>query len=284
MTIHFPYEKSFIAHLTTAGKHPQTIAQYQMTLTDFFNYQQHFNDTFAASGLLADLTENDIKVYLTMLKTNRGYQQSTLNKSLSNLNGYFNYLFEHRVITTLPTFAVKGKPLVNNHQIDTWPEQLPTLLTNDDIHVYTRAFLLFTSKAYPVSELLAPNFYQQVKKITFSPVEHMFLSKLYAFITPLQTQFQTQDLFLKTRQRGTDPHLTLAALHKYLTGDSQRLGLPLKPTTLYQSYILWYLRQHRATEPTAIMQTLRLDLTSLGYYQNLLRQQDLREIRQQQEN
>lgn len=281
MSTHFPYEKSFITHLTTDGKRPKTIAQYQLTLADFFNYEQHFNQTFAASGLLADLTENDVQTYLDMLKKQRTYQQSTLNKNLSNLNVYFNYLFEHRVITTLPTFAIKGQPLTSTQTSADWPEQLPELLANDDLHVYTRLFLLLTCKGYPVSTMLAPNFYQQLAQLDFSSEEQMFLSKFNQFIQPLQAQFATKDLFLKTRQRGDDPHLTLAALHKYLTGDGQRLGLPLKPTSLYQSFVLWYLRQHRSTDPTEIMQALHFDLTSLGYYQNLLRQQDLRALRQQ---
>ncbi|VDG19419.1 phage integrase N-terminal SAM-like domain-containing protein [Lactiplantibacillus mudanjiangensis] len=279
MSTHFPYEKSFINQLTMADKHPQTIAQYQLTLTDFFNYQQHFNETFATSGLLADLTENDIKVYLAMLKNQRGYQQSTINKSLSNLTGYFNYLFEHRIITTLPTFGVKGQPLTSAQQLSNWPEQLADWLANDDLHVYTRACLLFTSKAYEASEMLAPDFYQDLAKLNFSTSEHIFLSKFKAYIEPLQSQYQTKALFLKTRRRGPEPQLSLSALHKYLTGDSQRLGVPLKPVALYQQYILWYLRQHRLDEPTTIMQTLRLDATSLGYYQNLLRRQDLRTLK-----
>ncbi|ERJ47701.1 hypothetical protein N574_09795 [Lactiplantibacillus plantarum 2165] len=39
------------------------------------------------------------------------------------------------------------------------------------------------------------------------------------------------------------------------------------------------LNQHRTTEPTEIMQQLRLDETSLEYYQNLLRQRDLRTLK-----
>ncbi|AVK60400.1 integrase [Lactobacillus sp. CBA3605] len=279
MTINFPYEKSFIAHLTAADKQPKTVAQYQLTLTDFFNYEQHFNDTFAASNLLVDLTENDIKLYLAMLKDNRHYQQSTLNKTLSNLNGYFSYLFEHRIMTTLPTFAIKGQPLTNEQLPADWPATLPELLKNDDLHVYTRAFLLLTCKGYTVSEMLAVDFYQVFKKNTFSTSEQVFLSTLKTFLSPLQTHYQTNDIFLKTRQRGQDPHLSLAALHKYLSGDGQRLGLPLKPTTMRQSYILWYLRQHRSLDSATVLKTLRLDVESLDYYQNLLRKQDLKRLR-----
>ena len=110
MTAKFPYAKSFLASLETAGKQASTIEQYELTLADFFNYEQHFNETFAKDQLLADLTENDIQAYLAMLREQRQFKTSTLNKCLSNLNGYFSYLFSHRIITTLPTFTIKGQP------------------------------------------------------------------------------------------------------------------------------------------------------------------------------
>lgn len=279
MTPTFPYEQSFVDQLTADAKQPQTIVQYQLTLRDFFNYQQHFNGTYQASGLLIDITENDIQAYLSMLKEQRQFKTSTLNKSLSNLNGYFSFLFAHRRITTLPTFAIKGQPLTGNQTADDWPVQLSKLLSNDDLHVYTRAFLCFTCHSFTASEILSPNFYQQLKSLTFSDDEQVFLTKFKTFLAPLQAEFQTQDLFLKQRKRGTEPRLSLAALHKYLSGDSQRAGMPLKPVWLRQSFILWYLRGHRDTELPVIMATLRLDLASLGYYQNLARQQELRQLR-----
>jgi len=279
MTANYPYEKSFIDQLTADGKQPQTIVQYQLTLRDFFNYQQHFNPTYQSSGLLIDITENDIQAYLGMLKDQRQFKTTTLNKSLSNLNGYFSFLFAHRRITTLPTFAIKGQPITGKQSADDWPELLPQLLANDDLHVYTRAFLLFTCHSYTASEILKPNFYEQLNSLTFSNDEQVFLSKFRTFLAPLQARLQTKDLFLKQRKRGVNPRLSLAALHKYLSGDSQRAGMALKPVWLRQSYILWYLREHRGTDLTVVMTNLRLDLASLGYYQNLARQQELRQLR-----
>ncbi|MDQ7937404.1 phage integrase N-terminal SAM-like domain-containing protein [Lactiplantibacillus sp. WILCCON 0030] len=279
MTSQFPYKKSFVQQLQADGKQPQTINQYQLTLADFFQYEQHFNPTYHASGLIADITENDIKAYLAMLRDRREFKTSTINKSLSNLNGYFSFLFAYRTITTLPTFAIKGQPVGAEQPVDDWPVQLPDLLTNADLHVYTRAFLLFTCKSYTASEILAPNFYQQLNHLTFSTNEQVFLTTFSDFLVPLQSEFDTKDLFLKQRKRGDDPHLSLAALHKYLTGDSQRAGLPLTPVLLRQSFVLWFLREHRATDLASVMHDLRLDLTSLGYYQNLLRKQDLQRLR-----
>ncbi|RRK10952.1 integrase [Lactiplantibacillus garii] len=278
MTAQFPYEKSFTKQLQANGKQPSTIEQYQLTLADFFNYEQHFNETFAKDQLLADLTENDVQTYLDMLQDQRSFKRSTMNKALSNLNGYFSYLFEHRIITTLPTFSIKGKALTNDQQLLRWPDQLPSLLQNDDLHVYTRAFLLFTCKGFTTAEMLAPDFEQQLNHITFSDSEQVFLEKLMTFLQPLRTSGQS-GLFLKVRQRGQDAHLSLAALHKYLGGDSQRVGLPLKPVALRQSYVLWVLDQHRNTDPEILMRRLRLDDSSLAYYQNLLRRQDLRQFR-----
>ncbi len=283
MPLQFPYEKSFVQQLEAAGKQPTTIEQYRLTLADFFNYEQHFNQTFAQDQLLADLTENDIQAYLEMLRQQRQFKTSTLNKALSNLNGYFSYLFEHRIITTLPTFSIKGKPLTNDQDALHWPEQLSTLLANDDLHVYTRAFLLFTCKGFTAQEMLTSNFDSQLKNIIFSNDEQVFLKKLTTFLQPLQTN-GARGYFLKIRQRGQDPHLTLSALHKYLAGDSQRIGLPLKPVALRQSFMLWYLDQHRTDTLESIMHVLRLDETSLAYYQNLLRRQDLRALQAKRES
>jgi len=279
MAANFPYEKSFLQQLQSDNKQAQTITQYQLTLTDFFTYEQHFNPTYHASGLLADISENDIKAYLDMLRTQRQFKTSTLNKSLSNLNGYFSFLFAHRTITSLPTFTIKGQPIPSEQPVDDWPVQLPKLLANEDLHVYTRAFLLFTCKSFTANEMLTPNFYQQLKHLTFSTDEQVFLEKFKTFLQPLQADLNTQDLFLKQRKRGVDPHLSLAALHKYLGGDSQRAGLPLKPVLLRQSFVLWVLREHRTTPLAELMTSLRLDIASLGYYQNLLRKQDLRRLK-----
>lgn len=276
----FPYEKSFIQHLQAADKQPVTIEQYRLTLTDFFNYEQHFNDTFARDQLLSDLTENDIQAYLAMLKDNRQFKQSTLNKTLSNLNGYFSYLFEHRIITTLPTFSLKGRPLPAHNNGDNWPEQLPELLANDDLHVYTRAFLLFTAKGFTSQEMLKPDFEETIQTIPFAYSEQVFLEKLTAFLAPLKTT-GLQGLFLKTRRRGPSANLSLAALHKYLGGDSIRAGMPLKPVALRQNYMLWYLDHHRTAPVETLLSRLRLDEASLNYYLNLLRRRDLREQRNQ---
>jgi len=279
MPAQFPYAKSFVADLQAAGKQASTIEQYELTLADFFNYEQHFNEVFAKDQLLADLTESDIQTYLDMLRDQRQFKQSTLNKCLSNLNGYFSYLFSHRVITTLPTFNIKGQPATTIPTTNAWPLQLTAWLANDDLHPYSRAFLLLTYKGYTATEMLSVGFYKQLDQITLTATEQAFWTKFQTFLLPLQSQSGSADIFLKSRQRGTDPHITLAALHKYLAGDSQRLGIPLKPVAVRQDFILWYLDQHRTTDPVAIMTRLRLDETSLIYYQNLLRRQELRVLR-----
>ncbi|WP_053072711.1 phage integrase N-terminal SAM-like domain-containing protein [Lactiplantibacillus herbarum] len=275
MPAQFPYAKSFITDLQAAGKQAATIEQYELTLADFFNYEQHFNEVFAKDQLLADLTESDVQAYLDMLRDQRQFKQTTLNKCLSNLNGYFSYLFSHRIITTLPTFNIKGQPVTTATATSMWPLQLTTWLANDDLHPYTRAFLLLTYKGYTAAEMLSTGFYKQLDQMALTASEKAFWTKLQTFLLPLQSQSGCNDIFLKSRQRGADPHITLAALHKYLAGDGQRLGIPLKPVAIRQDFILWYLDEHRTTDSIAIMTRLRLDETSLIYYQNLLRRQEL---------
>ena len=110
MTAKFPYAKSFLASLETAGKQASTIEQYELTLADFFNYEQHFNETFAKDQLLADLTENDIQAYLAMLREQRQFKTSTLNKCLSNLNGYLGIYFHTELLQLYQPLQSKGNP------------------------------------------------------------------------------------------------------------------------------------------------------------------------------
>ncbi|WP_249270806.1 site-specific integrase [Lactiplantibacillus plantarum] len=104
--IKFPYQKSFFDSLKQRNIEESTLFQYENTLSDFFNYQQNFNDDFAKDQLLEDFTENGIQSYLTMLSQQRHYQNTAVNKALSNIKVYFGFLFEHRVIITHPLMVL----------------------------------------------------------------------------------------------------------------------------------------------------------------------------------
>lgn len=276
MNAKFPYQKSFFKLLTQKGTDESTLVQYEKTLSDFFNYEQHFNETFARDQLLADFTENDIRSYLSMLATKRDYQITTVNKCLSNLRVYFGFLFEHRIITTLPTYAIKTKTIPAKNLATNWPELLPTWLTNKDLHPYTRVYLLLIAKGFKNNEIFAPGFYKDFYKLDFSPNEKIAVADLKQYNRPLQENYNSHELFLKTHARGVGYTLSLPALHRYLQTDSQRLGIPIRPVLLRKEYMLWYLAKHRNEAPEITMKRLRLDIDSLSYYQNQLRIKDLR--------
>lgn len=280
MHVKFPYQKSFFDTLKQRDIDESTLFQYENTLTDFFNYEQHFNETFAKDQLLEDFTENDIQNYLIMLEQQRGYQNTTINKTLSNIKGYFGFLFEYRIITTLPTYAIKSKSLPANSKTTDWPDQLATWLTNSDLHPYTRIYLLLISKGFTTQEILTSDFYKVFEKLKFSEVEQNAVDDLKQYNQPLQNKYNCKNLFLKSVPRGEGYTLSLSAFHRYLRTDSERLGLSLKPSQLRNEYMLWYLSKHRNEAPEQTMNKLRLDITSFDYYKNQLRVRDIRHFKQ----
>lgn len=279
MSTSFPYKKGFFASLQKKHINDSTLLQYEHTLSDFFNYEQHFNEIFAKDQLLSNLAENDVKTYLEMLSHNRQYQDTTLNKTLSNLKVYFNFLFEHRIITTPPTFSIKSKALVGNRQVTDWPTQLPEWLINKDIHPYTRVYLLLISKGFQLTEILSPGFYKIFNQLDFNASEQVAVDDLKAYNLPLQQSYDCKELFLKHTARGTGYTLSLPALHRYLRADSERLGIPIKPALLRKEYMIWYLAKHRNQSTGETMKQLRLDINSLEYYQNQLRIKDIQQLR-----
>ncbi|MBS0955012.1 phage integrase N-terminal SAM-like domain-containing protein [Lactiplantibacillus plantarum] len=281
MLIKFPYQKSFFDSLKQRNIKESTLFQYENTLSDFFNYQQNFNDAFAKDQLLEDFTENDIQSYLAMLSQQRHYENTTVNKALSNIKVYFGFLFEHRVITTLPTYAIESKPLPASNKTTNWPELLPEWLTNSDLHPYTRIYLLLITRGFTTQEILTPDFYKIFNGLKFNETEQIAIDDLYNYNKPLQNKYQCQNLFLKSVPRGVGYTLTLAAFHRYLNTDSERLGFALKPSQLRNNFMLWYLAKHRNENPGQTMERLRLDIISMQYYQNQLRVRDLRHINQQ---
>ena len=89
----YPYQEQFERYLKDVKKlKDSTIADFYNDLTDFFNYESHFNRTYQEIGLVKVLSENDVRDYLEMLSIKREYKNTTYNKVLSHLNIYFIFL------------------------------------------------------------------------------------------------------------------------------------------------------------------------------------------------
>lgn len=268
--MHYPYQTPFVRQLSATDLSPATVRSIDQSVTQFFSYLRANNTAFAANPTVDNLFDRDVTAYFDELRHQGQLRRTTENKLLSHLNRYFQYLFTHSLTTHLPTLALHGpqRPAAQPQQTK-WLPLLPTILSDQRVHFYTRLTLLLISKGYRVGEILQPGFVHEWQTIPLNTSERQFQQAFMRFITPLQARQQSSDLFLKQRLDLTNPHLTNAALHKYLKKDAAYLGFDLSPTRLYQSYVIQMLREHPTFSDQELEDRLRLDPQALLYYKQL---------------
>lgn len=271
MKIVYPYQDGFERELNTRDIAVATRDEYTTTLKDFFHYLENFNPTYQREHRVDQLQTTDVEQYLAMLTNARQIQNQTYNKVLSHLNVYFKFLFSHGWTPYLPTLDLKSKPMSENRPVNFhWVDDLPDLLADERLHVYTRGTLLMISHGYPVQVFLKPDFTAQLATQDWSVSEQTFLLTWKNFVAPLQARFQSADWFLKQRA-AADPHLTLPGLHKYLRPNEVVAGFRLSPSTLYQGYLVNYLRRHPRLSDQEATDQLHLEPDSIDYYRRLAR-------------
>ncbi|MEJ6400658.1 phage integrase N-terminal SAM-like domain-containing protein [Nicoliella lavandulae] len=269
-TNNYPYQANFETYLKQVALAPITISEYSSTLIDLFEYLSNFNHGYQKDHRVNQLYDRDIQQYMNMLVSERNITNTTYNKVLSHLNIYFKYLFSHDFTQKLPTLNLKGKERQLPSSVSLkWLKELPNIITDDQVHIYTRLVLLLISKGYSIKEFLQPGFYKEFEQIKWQGFEQPFINQFKAFIEPIQVRQSSPDIFLKQRFAG-DPHITLAGIHKYLKPDEKKLGMPLKPSQLFQSYVVDYFLKHPDLSDTKLSSNLRLDMVSVLYYHQLI--------------
>lgn len=270
----FPYKERFINYLKNNRLLANsTVKDLTEDVQRLFNYLRENNPTYQSTADLNQITELEIKEYLSWLQIQRQIKNSTYNKILTHLNSYFVFLFQNGLATTLPTIGMKGmkkrkatppaKGTVN------WTKNLADYLANDQLAYYTRMTLLLTAHYFTTAEFIQSDFYRQLDEINWHPFEAEFLKQ---FAKEHETAVKLQHskaIFLKERINLANPTLSLAGLHKILKKDQPKVDFPLKPSVLYQNAILNYIHHHQNLSDERLMYDLRLSRESLNYYRGL---------------
>lgn len=263
----YPLETAFRLTLKQQNAKKATIANYDTTLNQFFAFLEN-QLQIGGQEALAKITENDLHAFFDQQRITPG----TYNKKLSHLNQYFLFLFDHRFINQLPTLPFHGHAVPHKQSSDAnWLDYLPTVLTNNNLHFYTRVTLLLLSHGYDIQEIMKPGFYDVFASIKLkNSREQQFRTNFQNFIEPLQQQQHSHNLFLKQRINRKSPLMSLAGLHKYLKADQSQVPFSLIPQQLHKNYLLTQIKAHPEMSPSELCQFLRLSPQSLNYYQNLL--------------
>lgn len=265
----YPYQDSFEKNLLSKDLSKVTIDEYNKILAELFNYLSEFNKGYQSDHRVENLFNRDIEAYLNMLLTNRQISSSTYNKILSHINVYFNYLFTHNLNSNLPTIELKGLKKASKEDINVkWINELDSILMNNNVHFYARMTMLLTSKGYKSEEFLQKGFYKQLSSIDFNENELKFKSSFDEFIKPIQEKQSSSDIFLKQRL-SEQPNITIQGLHKYLKPSEDVLNISLNPSTLFQSYIVFYIQKNPNLNDIELSTHLNLDLSSINYYKQL---------------
>lgn len=270
----FPFKNRFIHYLKNERLlADSTIKDLTEDVQRLFNYLRQNNLEYQSNADLNQITELEIKEYLSWLQIQWQIKNSTYNKILTHLNSYFIFLFQNGLTMTLPTIGMKGmkkkNPTSTTKEIINWTKKLPVYLVNEQLTYYTRMMLLLTAHYFTTAEFIQPDFYQQLYEVEWQTFEIEFLKHFateHAAAVKLQ---HSKAIFLKERINLANPTLSLAGLHKILKKDQPKIDLLLKPSVLYQNAILNYIYHHQNLSDEHLMHNLRLSRKSLNYYRGL---------------
>ncbi|KRK80538.1 site-specific recombinase XerD [Companilactobacillus nodensis DSM 19682 = JCM 14932 = NBRC 107160] len=266
-----PYLTGFNAYLKTRHISPRAHTEYMNSLNDFFSYTIQHNDEYKITEDIKDVHEMDVRNFKNFMLENLHLSPSTINKVISNLNVYFKYLFSLKRTPEIPTLNINSVvvPKQSDFPIEVF-QNLPKYL-NSDLSIYTRLLILIISKGFNYKEAMEPDFYRTFNDLKFSTLEQKFIESYQAFMMPLRSQWNNQNLFLSRNKGANSPLLTVPALHRDLKRDSESTGLDLAPKKLYTTFILMALSTKDLSEDQERALDA-LETASLLYYRRLKRE------------
>ncbi|WP_125588930.1 phage integrase N-terminal SAM-like domain-containing protein [Companilactobacillus jidongensis] len=266
-----PYLTGFNAYLKTRHISPRAHTEYMNSLNDFFSYTIQHNEEYKISEDIKDVHEMDVRHFKNFMLERLHLSPSTINKVVSNLNVYFKYLFSMKKTPEIPTLNINSVvvPKQSDFPVEVF-QNLPKYL-NSDLSIYTRLLILIISKGFNYKEAMEPDFYQRFNQLNFSTLEKKFLESYQAFMMPLRSQWNNQNLFLSRNKGANSPLLTVPALHRDLKRDGENTGLDLAPKKLYTTFILMALSTKDLTEDQERALDA-LETASLLYYRRLKRE------------
>ncbi len=241
-------EKDFEIYLKNMGKSHNTIAAYTKDVA-IFEAEQKLKDT----AELADTTETEVVSYVLKLKKN-GLSSSTINRKLSALRTYFNYLMSCKRIIENPTKDIKA-PKVEKKKIEYLSiEEIDKLLSTPDDSIKgirDKAMLeLLYATGIRVSELIETGLEEINLKMSLImcsghhskarvvPIGRTAKKALERYIKEARPQFlgekETEEFFINYNGEALTRQWVWKILKEY--ADKAELTVRITPQTLRNSF------------------------------------------------
>lgn len=155
------YIKDFLSYLTVErGLSPRTIIEYQADIGVFFNFLSPYLEQELT---LNTIDERTIREYLAHLKLKKHYSPKALNRKLSALKSYFNFLVDEKILEKSPVFRIKTAKLGKHIPKVLSPQEVEKLLESTSapdplVSTRDRAILeLFYATGIRLAELVGIN-------------------------------------------------------------------------------------------------------------------------------
>lgn len=145
-----PY--GFLEHLENKGYSQDTIQSYEKVIKSFFGYLSY---VYKKDVDLIEISPADIKKYLKE-QLNRKKSIPTINKELSILKTFFNYLWEKNLITIDPAVKIKAmnqikQPTVEYDYIEL-KKVLPQVLRNPNYTLERKSIYSLALKGFKTAD------------------------------------------------------------------------------------------------------------------------------------
>lgn len=255
----YPYKQEFEQWCKTSKLlSDSTIERISLAINSFWNYHLDISQN---NTNISNVNENDIRSYLSNLETYSHLKASTINKYLSYIKNYFEYLFTHNLNTFYPTLNIKGRA-INRKRCYTinWDEEIVNLIHISELNPLTIKILTATSLGYLPSEILKLKFNDVMNKLDNNTLKTYFENNLNQEKTDNQ-------YFISTKFNR--PYSYESSIQDLISNDSNLLNMPLTLNSLRLSFIYTYLSKENLTDKELISK-LNLSDKSLIYYKHQL--------------
>lgn len=259
MTNQIPYKEPFVTFL----KNEKNLSK--ITITRIVESSNHFWNFYYTNSnftpLIKDISSNDVREYLNFMEQNLKLKTTTINKHLSYLRHYLNYLYEHNLIDKYPLTQIKGQHYSRQRTyIVDWMNYVPQIARIPNIHYETIILLTCISLGIEPKNVLTFKYLDLIEQLN-----NTFL-KTYI---EKRTNFNFfKNPYLLQTSRGNH-YATEFNIQQNIKTDREILGMPLNLEYLRRSYI-YSMLQHNHDDEELIKKLHLSQKSLLNYKKNLL--------------
>lgn len=255
----FPYSKNFRNWLLTeTSLSKNTINRTIESANHFWNY--YFSNS-TVDPLVKNINANDIREYLSYLQNIKEQKATTINKHLSYLRKYFDYLYDHNLISKYPLLKIKGISL-NRQRIYkiNWMSQIDKIAYIPNIHFETIIVLNCISLGMMPEQILKIRYNDLIEQINNTYLKNYIEER---------TNFNFfKNPYLLQTKKG-EHYANEFNIQQKIMSDRKILGMSLRFEELRRSYIYSIIQEQHSDK--YLKEHLNLSEKSLlNYKKNLI--------------